>query len=390
MKKKDIISIIITTLAGAVLIVGCVYLSTMPRRAGGGEVIRFFPAHQNEVYIYNNAVIDTQNVTITTVGFDLSEFGIEPSAKIGIGNIDALTLYFAAYHPYQENTRYFGMNLITGKTSEIIFESGFDYCDYKDKSFYVHEGYLYYFAWTLTGLEISKDTNDSFCRVPLTGGRGEVIAEYENFTASNSLCFVSDGIAVFCESNRIYACDIDTGGTETLWVPSSEGYDIVNTNIAYYNGLIYFTASAQAREELVPEDPEFFSESTSTVSSYLISLNPKNKKATLLTKEPINSFYIADGRIYYIPKALGTIQLGDRIIMRLSAKEVYSFDLKGRNKEKVCSFDGIFVYDILYINDDVICVQDYYGETFTTSYCVIDRHTGEVTRVSRVVRAMRE
>ena len=76
--------------------------------------------------------------------------------------------------------------------------------------------------------------------------------------------------------------------------------------------------------------------------------------------------------------------------MRLSAKEVYSFDLKGRNKEKVCSFDGIFVYDILYMNDSIICVQDYYGKTFTTSYCVIDRHTGEVTRVSRVVRAMRE
>lgn len=389
MKKKDVISIIITTLAISVLIVGCVYLSTMPRRAGGGEVIRFYPAHQNEVYIYNNAVIDTQNVTISTVGFDLSEFGIEPSAKIGIGNIDALTLYFAAYHPYQENTRYFGMNLITGKISEIIFESGFDYCDYKDKSFYVHQGYLYYFAWTLTGLEISKDTNDSFCRVPLTGGRGEVIAEYENFTASNSLCFVADGIAVFCEYNRIYACNIDTGVTENLWIPSSEGYDIVNTNVTYYNGLIYFTASAEAREELVPEDPDYYANMTTT-SSYLLSLNPKTKKATLITKEPINSYYIEDDRIYYIPKALGTIQIGDRIMPRFSANEVYSFDLNGRNKEKVCSFDGIFEYDILYMNDSIICVQDYYGETFSTSYCVIDRLTGEVTRVTRVVREMRE
>ena len=234
MKKKDVISIIITTLAIAALIGECVYLATSPRRNSGGEkALTFYPAFQNEVYIYNNSVIDVENVTISTVGFDLSEFGIEPSAKIGIGNIDALTLYFAAYHPYQEKTRYFGMNLITGKISEIVFESAFDYCDYKDKSFYVHRGYLYYFAWTVTGLEISKDTNDSFCRVPLTGGRGEVIAEYENFTASNSLCFVSDGIAVFRESDRIYACNIDTGVTEILWDSDSDGYDIIRSEGAH-------------------------------------------------------------------------------------------------------------------------------------------------------------
>ena len=73
---------------------------------------------------------------------------------------------------------------------------------------------------------------------------------------------------------------------------------------------------------------------------------------------------------------------------RFCAKEVYSFDLKGRNKEIVCSFGDIFVSDILYLNDSVICVSDYYGEDFSTSYCIIDRQTGETERVTRKAPVM--
>jgi outer membrane protein assembly factor BamB len=196
-------------------------------------------------------------------------------------------------------------------------------------------------------------------------------------------------MAFFCDAENISVCDVATGKTEILWTAESRGYDVVNSNLSYYDGLIYFTALSAAREELVPEDPDYYANMTTT-STYLFSLDPKTKKSTLITEEPINSYYIEDDRIYYIPKALGTIQFGDRIMPRFSANEVYSFDLNGRNKEKVCSFDGIFVYDILYMNDSIICVQDYYGENFSTSYCVIDRLTGEVTRVTRVVRAMRE
>lgn len=380
MKKKEIISIIIIAIVLAVLISGAVYLSMIPRMSKKGVPINFFPAYNGKVYIYNNSVINTENITVSDVDIDLTEFGVHSTGIINIGNIDALTLYLSAYS--DGKTRFFGMNLLTGKIFEILFESSFEVFGYNNRQFYVSSGYLYYFAWNIPEDGSFENVNDSFCRVPLTGGREEVIAEFPHFASERTtFSFVADGMAFFCDAENISVCDPDTGKIEILWSAEDNGYNTVNRSLTYYDGLIYFLASSEPHEEIVPEDPDFFADITSATSSYLFSLNPKNKKVTLVTAEPINCFYIADNRIYYIPKALGTVQIGDQIMPRYSAEEVYSLDLKGRNKEKVCSFNGIFVYDIIYMNESIICIHDYYGETFRTSYCIIDRQTGEVTRV---------
>lgn len=380
MKTKNIFTAIIISLIIFALIFGAVYLSTLHRRRGGAEkVICSYPAFNNEVYVSRSTVIDTQNVTVSVFKFDLTEFGVHPTAIFNIGNVDALNLYFSTMY---DKTRFFAKNLLTGNISEIVFESNFEVLGFTNKQFYVNGGYIYYFAWDLPEDGLVDNVMDSFCRVSLTGGREEVIAEFPHFGERTAFSFVADGMAFFCDVKKISVCDVATGKTEVLWTAESRGYDIVDSNLSYYDGLIYFTASSAAREELVPEDPDYYANMTTT-SSYLFSLDPKTKKSTLITEEPINSFYIADDRIYYIPKALGTITAGDKIMPRFCAKEVYSFDLKGRNKEKVCSFGDIFVSDILYMNDSVICVSDYYGENFSTSYCIIDRKTGEEERVTR-------
>lgn len=388
MKTKNIFTAIIISLIVFALIFGAVYLSTLHRRRGGAEkVICAYPAFNNEVYIGRSSLIDTQlidtqNVTITEVKFDLTEFGVHTAAMVNIGNVDALNLYFSA--KYDSKTRFFAKNLLTGNISEIVFESDFEVLGFNFDQFYVSGGYLYYFAWDRPEDGVFDNVTDSFCRVPLTGGREEVIAEFPHYGERTAFSFVADGMAFFCDVKKISVCNVATGKTEVLWTAKSLGYDIVDSNLSYYDGLIYFTASSAAREELVPEDPDYYANMTTT-SSYLFSLDPKTKRSTLITEEPINSFYIADDRIYYIPKALGTITAGDKIMPRFCAKEVYSFDLRGRNKEKVCSFGDIFVSDILYLNDSVICVSDYYGENFSTSYCIINRQTGEVRRVIRVM-----
>lgn len=48
----------------------------------------------------------------------------------------------------------------------------------------------------------------------------------------------------------------------------SPGYDVVNRNLSYFDGLIYFTAHSAARKELVPKDPDYYGETFST--SYCI------------------------------------------------------------------------------------------------------------------------
>jgi hypothetical protein len=187
MKKKDIITIIIITAVLAATLFGAIFLTSRRGKSSDGKPINLYRPIWNEKIIYDHSgvyVVDSENSTIKDLPIDLSSFGINDFRKEALmaGNVDGINLYLSySYYTSLSESKdmFFRYNLITSEISEIEFTTAFEMNS--NHNFYAHGGYLYYFGWnTEDPVDAIINNYPSYlCRVPVSGGKEEVLAEYQ-------------------------------------------------------------------------------------------------------------------------------------------------------------------------------------------------------------------
>ena len=211
-KKKDIITASVIAVLVALIVGGCIFLASRRENTIPEKAINLYRPRWENTIIYDHMgihVINPEIPDISPLSADLSEFGIEASASDAFraGNIDGINLYLSRSYYVgltESGALFFRYNLITSQVSKIEFTSGFDWVSYYN--FYAHGGYLYYFAWNKeNGLSMSFEPG-YLCRVPVSGGKEEVLAEYTS--GSDHIVCVVGNTVITASGNNISSYDI--------------------------------------------------------------------------------------------------------------------------------------------------------------------------------------
>lgn len=386
MKKRDVITIIITALVLAAILAGCLYLANRHRSGDISALLTPFEYFDNKVYA---CCIDTKTDELFSISdiFDLSKFADPDNCTVGIGNIDNSILYLSCLDKTSKEVHYFKYNILTEQISKIESESNFDVRPHSG-NFYASGKYLYYLAY-----DHSEEITNYLCRVPVSGGEEEVIAEYPD--NSEKLCFVINNKVITRNSNSIFVYDLRKNRKSMLWDSDKNGYTGINSDLQYYyymgidsdlqyyNGKLYFLTIPKNNPEVVCENEEFLNKWGTTSNSLLVALDMKTKKAVPVLDAPIDSFYLTKDKIYYIPKEYGIVQKSRTEMPRFSSLTLYSCSYDGNDIAAICTVENIWMHGILFINEEKAYVTDAQAETAKQLYVVIDIKSGETKTVQR-------
>jgi len=359
MKKKEIISIIIIAVVLAAILFGAIFLSNQ---------------HRHQKYAPPIESVERINLSLESdmplpTSDDIAEYVNGEDHFLVYGNTENSVLYFACMLPDSRKTVFFKYSTLNGNISKINAEVEYTH------TFYYSDRFIYYLK--------PKDGNYSgtvnyLCRIPTSGGNEQILAEYDlgNVTSA-SLHFVVENKVILSLSKKIFAYDLDKNETITLFDAEKNGFDIIVSDIWYYSGNLYFSALSETRENNIPTAENFPEDVTPVNSRYLIRLNIKTKKFSLMFEEPINCFYMTENEIIYMPKVNNVTEIGGKL-MPLYSDKIFACDLDGKNSREIFSGLEIWAYSILAIKDEKIYVNDGYAETVKASIKEIDINTGEV------------
>lgn len=359
MKKKDVISIIITTLAVAALIAGCVYLTKRHRNT------EFAPPIQSvtRVYVY----LADEKPQRDTV--DLSEYVNGSEYILNSGNTEYGIKYFACFVYDSMKTLFFKYNTLNGSLAKIETE-----IDSSVPYIYASGGFIYYLRE-----KIGEHPANYLCRIPISGGGEQILAEYAVGNVMYAdLHFVVENKVILSFSEKIFAYDVDKNKTQILWDAEQNGFDLLNNNIWYYGGNLYFSAISETREDNIPTNEGMTETMIPVNSTYLLTLNMKTKKSSLLFSEPINCFYMTEDEIIYMPTVYRTIKIGCEILPHYNDK-IISCDLDGKNPREIFSGLDVWAYSIYRYKDGKLYVSDGYAANIKYSIIEIDTNTGKAS-----------
>ena len=356
MKKKDVISIIITTFAVAALIAGCVYLTKRHRNT------EFAPPIQS-VSKFNVYLADekTPNQTIDFSGYvNGSDYVLFP------GNTENGIKYLACFIHDSMKTLFFKYSLLNGNVAKIETE-----IDSSVPYIYASGGFIYYLRE-----KIGEHPANYLCRIPVSGGGEQILAEYAVGNVMYAdLHFVVENKVILSFNDKIFAYDVDKNKTQILWDAEKNGFDSLMNNIWYYDGNLYFSAISETRENNIPTEEGMTETMIPVNSDYLLTLNMKTKRSHLLVEEPINCFYMTADEIIYMPTVYRTIEIGCEILPHYNDK-IISCDLDGKNPCEIFSGLDVWAYSIYRYKDGKIYVSDGYAATAKQSIIEIDTTTG--------------
>ena len=307
MKKKEIITIIIIAIVLAAILFGAIFLAGRRGKSTDSKPINLYRPIWNEKIVYNHSgvyVVNSEIPDIKELPIDLSSFGINDFRKDALmaGNVDRINLYLSySYYTSLSESKdmFFRYNLITSEISEIKFTTAFEINS--SHNFYAHGGYLYYLGWDTEDFvdAIVNNYPSYLCRVPVTGGKEEVLAEYKG--VYDRIVLVEGDTVITSDESSLYAFDISKKKRTELFNAKNNGFRLILTERSYYyDGKLYFLAEKDMPSIL--EADEGFKEDWKTPDDYLIALDIKSKKWEKVFDFPVSLFCVTEDGIFYVKK----------------------------------------------------------------------------------------
>lgn len=365
---KKVFLITVTAIFVAMIVFLCLFLAGNRQSDELSEPINPYPNYQNIVFLkdWTNLYIDTLTDEYSSMIFDMRKYEL-PTNSNHFGNIDNLILYFSNWSIDTKSTRFFKYDIVTEVISEIEYESNFTSQAHMD--FYALGDYLYYSAFD-DWYDLDERV-EYLCRIPINGGKEEIIGEYAN--REEKICLVIKNKVITADHHCIYAYDLRNNKKTTLWDAKATGYYGTSSFLHYYDGKLYFLSVPQDKDSVELDDEEFIQKWGTTSNTLLLSLDIKTKKAVKLSDTPIYSFYLTKDKIYYIPKEYGVIEKNGSVFPRYSSKTIYTFSHSGEDISEVCTVEDISMNknNIYYADDEKI----YVGQS--SAIFRIDPKTGE-------------
>ena len=330
-KKKELITIIIIAVVLAAILFGAIFLTSRRGKSSDNKPINLYRPIWQEKIIYDHSgvyVVDSENSTIKDLPIDLSAFGINDFRKEALmaGNIDGINLYLSySYYTNLSESKdmFFRYNLLTSEISEIEFSTAFEMNS--NYNFYAHGGYLYYFGWnTEDYVDVIINNYPSYlCRVPVTGGEEEVLAEYQNF--NERIVLVDGDTVITSNESSLCAFDVSKKKRTELFNAKNNGFRLIETERSYYyDGNLYFLAEKDLPS--VVEADEDFKESWKTPDSFLISLDIKKKEWKKVIDVPVSLFCVTDDGIFYVKKKYRLLPITEFAVTVNDVLTVYGDD----------------------------------------------------------------
>lgn len=365
-KKKELITVIIIAAVLAAILFGAIFLTSRRGKSSDGKPINLYRPIWQEKIIYDHSgvyVVDSQNSTITDLPIDLSAFGINDFRKetLMAGNVDGINLYLS-YSYYtglsESKDMFFRYNLITSEISEIKFTTAFEMNS--NNNFYAHGGYLYYFGMNFSDYLNAIVNNDPsyLCRVPVTGGEEEVLAEYRNY--NERIVLVDGDTVITSDESSLYAFDVSKKKRTEIFNAKNNGFRLIETERSYYyDGNLYFLAEKDLPS--VVEADEDFKESWKTPDDYLISLDIKKKEWKKVIDVPVSLFCVTEDGIFYVKKKYRLLQKTDFALSVNDVLTVYgdssicSQPIGGGDERVLYTNEKISFNEIFTVKDGKFC-----------------------------------
>ena len=376
MKKKEVISIIITTLAIAALIAGCLYLTS--RRPSDGREKKTLGIINSQYQIYGKNIyfshdqilmqFDTATDTLTKLCTDT-----ECDGECVLENVLYTSRIYKNrfYFSFYGNTSGFAYyDIKTGKT-EII--NTYDIPIFSE--FFVYDGCIYHMRDNLP-LEIL-----TVYRLSVDSGKEELIITLD---PDERVIMVADGMiftskTVVAGSNEspirycaVYAYDTVTLEKREIWSTDKDRYNNISSRVRFYDGKMYFHI-------LTYEVNKFGS-----LISYLCCLDTQNGEASYISDIPITDFYLTYEGIYLeteevvttLPKAN---QFGDTESIAHTERNIIFLEYNKNNTKTVYKNSNVISYF------GYIANRKYIGEiTYSENdkrikhFVIIDLESGEL------------
>ena len=305
MKKKELITIIIIAIVLAAILFGAIFLTSRRKNTSEERLINVYNPIMNGKILYNSSgipIIDPEIPDISELPVDLSAFGIDNFDKnlLIAGNFDGINLYFSYRHNngLTDEYQFYRYNSITAEISKIEFKTGFDRNSFYN--FYAHGGYLYYSSYDdFTNYEELKNSCKYLCRVPVGGGKEEVLAKYDD--TGEFICFVDGDSVVTANRSSISVWDVSKKKKTEIFNAERNGFRLITAERSfYYQGIMYFEAEKDLPS--VADADEGFKESWRTPDSYLIALDIKKKEWKKAVDDPVSIFCVTEDEIFYVKK----------------------------------------------------------------------------------------
>lgn len=366
MKKKELITIIIIAIVLAAILFGAIFLTSRRDKSTDSKPINLYRPIWHEKIIYDHSgvyVVNSEIPDIKDLPIDLSAFGINDFRKEALmaGNVDGINLYLS-YSYYtnlsESEDMFFRYNLLTSEISEIEFTTAFEMNS--NYNFYAHGGYLYYFGWnTEDPVDAIINNYPSYlCRVPVTGGKEEVLAEYRNYY--ERIVLVDGDTVITSDESSLYAFDVSKKKRTELFNAKNNGFRLILTERSYYyDGKLYFKAEKDLPS--IAEADEGFKESWRTPDSYLIALDIKKKEWKKAVDDPVSIFCVTEDGIFYVKKKYRLLPKSDFALSINDVLTVYGDDsicsqpIGGGEEQVVYTNEKISYNEIFSVKNGKLC-----------------------------------
>ncbi len=374
MKKKEIITVILTAVLLAALIAGCVYLATSHRREARkpktfGIVNSMYEISDQYIYFnYNTKLMrfDTSTDTLEKLCADAECDGGCILENAGYtSRIYRNRFYF---NFYGDTSGFAYYDIKTGATTIIK-----QYDELVLINFFLYNGNIYHMKHTM------GTNSPAVYRVSVDSGKEKAILDLET---GERLLMVADGLIFTAHTvtegngedsirySTVYAYDTVTLKRREIWHTDKSKYNGISSRAHFYDGKLYFHINTYQYDEL------------GSMIGYLCKLDTVSGEASYFSEGPSGRFYLTYEGIYIeTNKVISTPidKFGDIKVRLDREKDVLLFDY-GENSlqmtyqnSNITSYLG-FIANRKYIGD--IKYSDLEGKR--SRFVVINLETGEI------------
>ncbi|MBQ1196009.1 MAG: hypothetical protein IIX44_07180 [Clostridia bacterium] len=384
MNKKDIITIIITTLVIAALIAGCIFLTNrnrMPRETQNKADCYCYPNFSNSIFFSENGKIykyDTENRQLKIlVESEIIESYVNYYYNYSVDQVYKGKLFYHYYSDYARVMNFAYYNLLNGENRLINSVK----CNLRGEVV-IYDGYVYcvYCADNEEGYEVLR-----ISRFNIESGDEQIL--YESRSRDEFLVAVIDGkIITRQEYDNLFSYNIVNMKKSLLWNAKNNGYD----GFFFFSNIgnkLYFLAPTD--EYTVTTDPEnFFAFSALIPDHYLLYLDINTGEFRRVLDIPISTYCLTENAIYYSPMAVRSVNgkkpyntPSDEI--SYTHETLFSCDLDGQNIcEVYTNKDTYYSNNYKILNGKVFCQLGLFNHSNQSfdyfDYVEIDLSTKEI------------